>query len=326
MDQLLESHLISCLDQLDAGKSVDDILAAYPPETAAALRPMLVTFRQIRRLPASPTLAAQTRSEKRFLAEAARLRSSQDGRSFWFWLPDLSGIWGGLRLATAVGLLLIFLLGGLVLTQAPNSLPGDTLYGAKQALEEWRLVFNADRDALQAEFEAERRREVRRLLAEERMATVSFTGQLATTDEEFWLVADIPVIITTETEIIGSLRPGAAVRINGQTAAGRVWAAEVIILPSDEVPPPPLPTPAVTSTPSPTANPSTTPTPTTAVTPTATVTATNTAVPVIPPPPPPSNDNQNDNSSHDDNDNDNNDDDDDERNENSGEDENDNDD
>jgi len=324
MDQILESHLTNCLDQLDAGKTVDDLLAAYPPETAAVLRPMLLTFQQIRQLPASPTLAAQARSEKRFLAEAARLRSSQNGRSFWFWLPDLSGIWGGLRLATAVGLLLLLLFGGLILTQAPNSLPGDTLYGAKQALEEWRLVFDADRDALQAEFEAERRREVRRLLAEERMAPVSFTGQLATTEEEFWLVADIPVIITTETEVIGSLRPGATVRINGQTAAGRVWAAEVIILPSDEVPP--RPTPAVTSTPSPTADPAATPTPTTAVTPTATVTATATAVPVIPPPPPPANDNQNDNSSHDDNDNDNDDDDDDNRNDNGRDDDNDNDD
>lgn len=321
MDQILESHLTNCLDQLDAGKTVDDILAAYPPETAAALRPRLVTFQQIRLLPASPTLAAQARSEKRFLAEAARLRSSQNGRSFWFWLPDLSGIWGGLRLTTAVGLLLLFLFGGLILTQTPNSLPGDTLYGAKQALEESRLVLSGDREALQAEFEAERRREVRRLLAEGRMASVFFTGQLATTDEEFWLVADIPVIITTETEVIGSLRPGATVRINGQTAAGRVWAAEVIILPSDEVPP--LPTPAVTSTPSPTADPAATPTPPTAVTPTATVTATNTAVPVIPPPPPPANDNQNDNSSQDDDDDD---DDDDNRNDNGRDDENDNDD
>jgi hypothetical protein len=334
LDRKLETHLIACLDQLGEGKPVGEILAAYPAEKAAQLQPMLVTARQIRQLPLTYTLAAQARSEKRFLAEAARLRSSTT-RPYPAWLPDLSGLWGGLRLATAVGLLLIFLFGGYILLQAPNSLPGDTMYGAKLALEEWRLAFSPDADALQAEFEAERRREVVRLLAADRSAPVTFSGQLAGSDAEFWLVSDIPVIITTDTLIVGELAMGAEVRVSGQTGDGRVWAEEIVVFRLEEtvpVPPTPTTTPAPSLTPGPTATPSATPsatplattdgaTPTATITPallaSPTATPTNTAVPVVPTATTMSDDNdntndntnsnQNDNSSaNDNNDNDNN--------------------
>jgi hypothetical protein len=330
LDWKLETHLIACLDQLDAGQPVEEILAAYPAETAAQLQPMLVTARQIRQLPLTYTLAAQARSEKRFLAEAARLRSSKT-RPYPAWLPDLSGLWGGLRLATAVGLLLIFLFGGYILLQAPNSLPGDTMYGAKLALEEWRLAFSPDADALQAGFEAERRREVVRLLATDRSAPVTFSGQLAGSDAEFWLVSDIPVIITTDTLIVGELAMGAEVRVSGQTGDGRVWAEEIVVFrPKETVPVPPTPTttPAPSLTPGPTTTPSATPpattdgaTPTVTTTPvllaSPTATPTNTAVPVVPTATTMSDDNdntndntntnQNDNSNaNDNNDNDNN--------------------
>jgi hypothetical protein len=324
LDKKLETHLIACLDQLDEGKPVEEILAAYPAETAAKLQPMLVIVRQVRQLPLAYTLADQSRSEKRFLAEAARLRNSKT-KPYRAWLPNLSGLWGGLRLATAVGLLLIFLFSGYILLQAPNSLPGDTMYGAKLALEEWRLAFSPDADALQAEFEAERRREVMRLLAANRSALVAFSGQLTGSEAEFWLVSDIPVIITTDTLIVGELAMGADVRVSGQTGNGRVWAEEIVVFrPEEAVPAPltPTPTPTPSLTPGPTATPSATTdsaiptataTPVLLVSPTAT--PTNTAVPVVPTATTMSDDNdntnnntnQNDNSNvNDDNDNDDN--------------------
>jgi len=320
MDSKLEAHLISCLDQLAEGKTVEVILAAHPPETAVNLQPLLATAVQLRRLPLAHTVAGQMQSKERFLTTAATL---QRKRTAFLpgWLIGAGGLWRGFRLAAAVGLLLMLLFAGLILGSAPNALPGDSLYGTKLTLEAWQLRRSADSAALAAEFQAERRREVLLLLAAGRVANVTFTGQLAGSDADYWLVSDVPTMITTQTTITGPLGFGAEVRVSGQTGDGRVWAQEIVILEAGPAPAPqptttitPTPAPALTMTPSPspTSDPATaTPTATTL---TATIAATPAATATLQPSPTAAgnqNDNRNDNSNDNANDNSNDSDDDD---------------
>jgi hypothetical protein len=308
MDSRLEAHLIACLSQLEQGAPLEEILAPYPADTAANLRPMLLTAVRLRQLPLAHTVAAQADSKKRFVAEAAVLR---DKRPSWGqgWLINL---WGGLRLTTAVALFALIFFAGYIFLNAPNALPGDQLYGAKLTLENWTLS-RQPADVRQAEIQAERRREVAALLVVGRSTAVAFQGELAASDLEFWLVGEIPVIITTDTRLDGPLDIGAVVEISGQTADGRVWARQVTLLQPAPAPPPPQPPP--TPTPTPPAEPTETQLKPTA-TPTAVVTPTLALTPVLPSPTAVSDDNRNDNNNDngddddDDNYNDNDDDDD----------------
>jgi hypothetical protein len=314
MDSRLEAHLIACLSQLEEGAPVEEILAPYPAETAVKLRPMLVTAVRLRQLPLAHTVVAQTNSKERFLAQAAVLRANRPARGqSW-----LMGLWGGLRLATAVALLGIIFFSGYLFLNVPNALPGDSLYGVKLSWENWRLS-SSPNDALQAEIQAERRREVMALLTADRSAAVVFQGQLAASEFEFWLVSGIPVIITTDTILDGPLGIGAEVRVSGQTAGGRVWAREIVVLQPGPTLPPPTPTapplaitPSVTQikpSPTPTAVFTATSTPTMTLTPTSTMTPTPTptmtATPVAPTPTAVSHSNDNDNANDNDNSNDN---------------------
>jgi hypothetical protein len=322
MDSKLEAHLIICLDQLAEGKAVEEILAAHPRETAVKLQPLLATAVQLRQLPLAHTVAGQMQSKERFLNTAAGLRRKRTAFSPG-WLAGAGSLWRGFRLAAAVGLLLVLLFAGLIFRSVPNALPGDALYGTKLTLEEWQLRRSPDSAGLTAEIEAERRREVLLLLAAGRVANVTFTGQLAGSDADHWLVSDVPTMITTQTTITGPLGFGAEVRVSGQTGGGRVWAQEIVILAASPAPAPP-PTPTPTSEPA-TATPAATPTATaatptataatpTATTPTATISATPAATATLQPSPTAAgnqNDNRNDNASNDNSSNDNDDDDDD---------------
>ena len=311
MDSKLEAHLIICLDQLAEGKAVEEILAAHPRETAIKLQPLLATAVQLRQLPLAHTVAGQMQSKERFLNTAAGLRRKRTAFSPG-WLAGAGGLWRGFRLAAAVGLLLVLLFTGLIFRSVPNALPGDALYGTKLTLEEWQLRRSPDSAALTAEIEAERRREVLLLLAADRVASVTFTGQLAGSDADHWLVSDVPTMITTQTTITGPLGFGAEVRVSGQTGGGRVWAQEIVILAAS---PAPAPTPTPTSEPA-TATPAATPTATAATpaatTPAATISATPAATATLQPSPTAAgnqNDNRNDNASNDNSSNDNDDDD-----------------
>ncbi len=79
MKVLQESILVDCLDRLEAGATVAEILAKYPDQREE-LTPFLTTAVA---LSASipPPAAAQTEARQRFLAEAAALRR-QRGKNF----------------------------------------------------------------------------------------------------------------------------------------------------------------------------------------------------------------------------------------------------
>ncbi|MBP6469690.1 MAG: DUF433 domain-containing protein [Chloroflexi bacterium] len=73
MKVLQESILVDCLDRLEAGATVAEILAEYPGLTDE-LTPFLTTAVALSAYIPPPPAAAQTQARQRFLAEAAALR------------------------------------------------------------------------------------------------------------------------------------------------------------------------------------------------------------------------------------------------------------
>lgn len=73
MKLIQESVLTDCLDRLESGAAVADILARYP-DVAEELAPFLATAVALTTLAPSPSPTAQGHSRERFLAAAAALR------------------------------------------------------------------------------------------------------------------------------------------------------------------------------------------------------------------------------------------------------------
>jgi hypothetical protein len=132
MEKSLEEKLIACLDALERGETVGAILARYP-ESAAQLRPMLETAQLLEQKSFFPSNATYQQAKQAFLEKAATpLRTNvTPRRSWWGWLvrPALS---------LGVGLALVV---AMVLWGAQSAVPGDALYGAKQASEEVQLFW-----------------------------------------------------------------------------------------------------------------------------------------------------------------------------------------
>lgn len=295
MESAFENILIEALDALEAGDTVDAILARYP-EHGAELRPILLTASTLASVRVAHSLEAQAASRQRFLDYAAAAAAAPKRQwSLFTFLRRLS--------LTAAALLLIFaLLGSGMLFASSEAVPGDVLYEAKRFFEDTRFALTSDtaaREELQQSFEETRVREVKTLLRMNRSEEVAFTGVIEAIKGDVWQVAGIEVVILDSTSFTGAEGPevGDLVQIRGMTADGRVNAESIAIRKVGNIPEPPEgpnlvepvetePTPTSTATPTPTAT--HTPTPTEEATPTPTSTST---------PEPPENGNANSNES-----------------------------
>ena len=299
MNEELERILGEALDLLEQGIGVEAIVARYPAH-AAELRPFLLTATQLARLATQPSLTAEQRSKRAFLAAAAT--------------PAVHRAPAGSRLARlfapALAVLLLFLLGGTALVGASAAaVPGSTLYETKRLVESLRLGLAADPEraaVLRERFRQERLAEVEQLLADGRAADVTFVGTLLSTDGPRWTVDGLPVDVA-EAVVEGTPRVGALVEITGRIVDSAVRATRVVVLSGglpEATPLPPTPpaaeetydagaAEAVTVTPTPTAT--LTPPPTSASTAPAAATAPATAAATLPPSATPGDDNANDN-------------------------------
>ena len=309
MNEELERILSEALDLLEQGVGVEAIVARYPAH-AAELRPFLLTATQLARLANQPSLTAEQRSKRAFLAAAATppaRRAPVGGRLARLFAPVMAVV-------------LLFLLGGTALVGASASAtPGSALYETKRLVESLRLGLATDPEraaVLRERFRQERLAEIEQLLADGRAADVTFIGTLAAIDGPRWTVDGLPVDVT-EAVVNGTPRVGALVEITGRVVEGAVRAARVVVL-SGELPeatPTPPPTPPaeetddagaaeiVTVTPTPTAT--VTPPPAATSTAPATATATPPAAPSATPGEGSGNDNDDDSNDNDDNSNDN---------------------
>lgn len=290
MSDSLEHILTDCLERLEQGESIEEIVALYP-EAAEEIRPFLATASQLSTLSSQPYVAAKRASRQTFLEQATAMNASQQPRPFL--------ILRRLFVSTATVVVMLVLIFSAAFAFSTTALPGDTLYGAKRTAEQWRLGLTQNGDAileLRARYNQERIREIEALLRAGKAAEVEFEGELEAIAEDHWLVAGLTVLLNAETLVEGTPQLGELVRVRGRTDAGQLFANTVMVLTGrfeieepEELAPTPMPsatrtrrptatrepalsdpTPTDTATPSPTPEPTLTPTSTPTVEPSPT--------------------------------------------------------
>ncbi|MCB9419575.1 MAG: hypothetical protein H6667_07215 [Ardenticatenaceae bacterium] len=287
MNEYLEVALMECLDALEQGQTIDQVLARYP-ELVSELRPILETAVALPQLNIQPSLAAQHRSRDAFLSQADALKETKTVRpSPWLNLRRR------LMPFAALALVIIMFAAGLGPLSA-SALPGDALYEIKLLVENARSAFTtnpAADAALTEQFNQRRIQEIITLLGENRTADVTFTGEIEALQPGLWTISGLPTAITGETQIFGG-DPliGQMAMVDGRTTNGSLIASTITLLPTN-IQPTAVPTHTATATISPTETATTTPsaththtpTPTNTLQPTETVTATPTSTATLTP-------------------------------------------
>ena len=267
MDSALDRIIIDCLDAVEKGQSIDSIVKAHP-EHSAELISILETADSLNNFRVAHSLESQAQSRKRFLEEAAAIQTAGRDRGiplFIFWR----------RLAYSVGIIamILILISAAVAYASQSALPGDTLYGAKRTIEDFRLSLTTDTvlyDTLGSQFENERISEIEALLNSGRdIDDLIFSGELSIQEDGSWIIAGLPIELTEETIISGHPETGHRVQVIANLRDGKLFALEIssqVLLDirpdpeSDGIPSPPVeekttpadtPEPVITTTPSP---------------------------------------------------------------------------
>lgn len=242
MNHTTEQQLLEALEALEAGTPLPEILSHYPAEVAQELRPVLELTLQLEQRKLQPTNWSRMQSKQKFLAQAQAIKNRPVTNGLTFLWQRLLALTPAFVLGTV---LVIFGTGWF----AQYALPGDTLYSTKRLLEygqAWRLTDPAELYALEAEHNQERIREVYLLLAEQRTEGVIFEGLVESINGEVWTVEGLTVVVNEQTRLnnppIGVQQ---MVRVEGQTAVGRVQALTITPLTAPVVVPPVLPTPTL---------------------------------------------------------------------------------
>ena len=167
MNNVPEALLQDCLDFMEQGESIEQILARYP-ELEAEIRPFLETAVQLVNLAPQPSLAAKQKSQKAFLAHAEGLKVAPIQPTSWYRLRQIL-----LPLVSLGAVLFLFIT--TAVSVSASAIPGDALYSVKRVVENFRLVQTSDPEtavALQEQYRQERIREVQALLRTGRSAEV----------------------------------------------------------------------------------------------------------------------------------------------------------
>ncbi|MCX6058043.1 MAG: DUF5667 domain-containing protein [Chloroflexi bacterium] len=216
-----------CLQELEHGVSLENILARYP-KLADELRPILkasITSRMRSVAISSPSPEAIRRGRAKLLQRASEMREAKA-------TPRRRVISMFQRLALSLGLTATFLLSGTGLVGASaNALPGENLYPVKRTWEDVRLLFIFDdsaRNALKSQFGNERLQEVNELITEGRHELIQFAGifmQVNGTNYVSGLAVQVPANLQIPEN-------GTAIIITGRTnAQGFVELESIELLP-----------------------------------------------------------------------------------------------
>lgn len=259
-DEHLEAILIECLE---AGASIEELLARFPAE-AAQLVPEL---RIAARLTAwgeetqreTPSASGQARAA--FLAQAASMAPATQP------LPHLPGFLRSRLVMSLVALVVVLVsIGGGVFGASAASLPGDPLYGVKRSFENIQLSLVHDpvqRANLEESFLNRRAEEVKAVQASKRVTSVEFVGNVEAMEQDRWTVDGFTIQVTFTTSIEGSPQVGSIVQVTGHTLPDGQIIADRIEVEGDgntATPHPPTATPKPAS--SSTSRPGATATPT----------------------------------------------------------------
>ena len=250
MNRKLIDVLENCVSSMEAGVPLDNCLREYP-EYAPELSKLLKTAEIVKTLrEENIPIEARVQNQKKILTQAesfhAENKRSKNSSSIDWLLKPLNDVAQYLRvlspvaskLVLALGIAGIFILfsGGLLITSA-KSLPGDSLYPVKRAVEDIK-VYLAPSDEIRHEYEdaysQKRVEEVNLLIGLTREQKISFEGIINSMDESHWSVSGIPVVIQPDTEIVAGVDgrntvvPGMWVEVEGTTGSqGEVYANEI---------------------------------------------------------------------------------------------------
>lgn len=222
-EETLERALQVCIQNLESGNRLEELAASYPKwreELYALLEvahfsqyPGGIDPRQ-KLQPAAgmeELQAAQGRSREEFLqATQVSLTWRQPTR----WLGWLVG-W-------LVAVCLLTTCGAVLTANSARAIPGSPLYSAKQGIEELRLNLTRDPSArlqLVQLYDQRRLEEVQELLRKGQARYVVFSGVLQQDTRTGWQVGLVKLLVSPETEILGSLRPGYTVTVQGSTTS-----------------------------------------------------------------------------------------------------------
>ena len=249
-----------CVDRIAQGQSIDDCLRRYPQFTST-LRPMLEAGLLVQRMRIQPAEVqmAQNHARRRFedALRAPPPRRTSDVRRVVY--------------AMAAVLIIGFISVGGLATVSQNSLPGDTLYGAKTFTEGLQKSL-FDSDDLETSFNQRRIQEIQQLLALGRSQEVAFNGMISSQTGTNWVIASLPVVVPNDVATATSTRVGDQVTVVASTSTTSVLTAlSIQVLESAETP---IATPTVTTVPA-TAEPTQTASLTSTTAPSATATPTN---------------------------------------------------
>jgi hypothetical protein len=228
-----------CLQDIERGENIETVLFRYP-DVADELRPILEGSMHARSMAiVGPSPEVMRRNRAKVLQHAAQMREAnvKPASPRRIWLASLR------RMAVTLAVVVLLLVSGTGLVSAASTtLPGDNLYPVKRTWEDLTELLTLDlqhREALEIQHETQRIYEVQELFAAGVSAEVDFSGLVTSQDGNEWIIADIRVVVTDQTEVRdGPIIAGDAVRVRGQTQPdGSVLAERVRLLsPGENIP------------------------------------------------------------------------------------------
>jgi hypothetical protein len=240
MNKDLYDILESCLQELEDGVVIDDILSRFP-DHAKELRPILNASLNARnrKVPA-PTQAAIIRGRARLMQKVAEIQQKKNA-------PQKHAIPFFQRIAISFAVTATLLLSGTSLVGASSTaLPGQNLYPVKRGWENIRLFFAFNEEArnfLEEQFEGERLEEIDELLSndiDDDRHLVDFSGIL-TIANGMPYVSQVQVLFPTDAQVPPQ---GTALHVKGWTTEkGYVEIISFEILPAGSVIPGGITTP-----------------------------------------------------------------------------------
>jgi hypothetical protein len=242
--------LEKCIELMEAGVPVEDCIKQYPDVTPE-FRGILETTKNIMNLREEQVPdEGMNRNRIKLLSQAkAQVLSDEQSKSGFEFNRLISRIrqtmfglfssillfWRIVLVVVITGVLIVFSR-GLVITSA-KSLPGDSLYPIKRAVEDISLFLVHNREVKQEyenKYNKQRVEEVNRLIELKRIQKISFEGILESQSDSNWMVSGISVMLQADTtlvsgaEKVGSFKVGSVVEVEGITnSAGGVFANEI---------------------------------------------------------------------------------------------------